>query len=187
VCPTPVAFCATGWEFDFLRTASLLCLRVYLEDSERVPFRIHKISLPASIRDSKFGQGHDSPELRNDFRSRVEILDLKRTHERIRAALRRRSLGGPLQQSTSRPASFDTPVSDGQSFDLIELPSEHLGIETNRSCWIVGLYFEIDVSFVHKNILSIERRHRNGSRRDSRSFGSQDGRAKRYRQPSALL
>jgi hypothetical protein len=162
-------------------------LRIHLEDSERVAFRIHEIPLPAGIRHGKFGQCHDSPELLNGFRSSVEIFDLERTHECIRATLRRRCLRRPLQLSTSRPASFDPPVCDGQSFDLIELPPEHLGIETNRSCWIVGLYFEIDVSFVHKNILLIKRRHRNGSRRDGGSFGAEDCRTKGRGEPAILL
>src|ERR1700758_1457802 len=53
----------------------LPCLRIHLEDSERISFGVHEVPLPAGIRHGKFGQGHDSPKLLNAFRGRVEILD----------------------------------------------------------------------------------------------------------------
>ena len=72
-----------------------------MEDAKRISFRIHEISLPASIRHRKLRQGYYSTKLLNTLRGSVEILDFKRTHECIRATLRLWSLGGPLQQSTS--------------------------------------------------------------------------------------
>lgn len=155
--------------------AALLGVGIDLEDAEGVALGVDEIALPAGFGYSEFRQGYDAAMLLDDLGRCVKILNFKGANEGIGSGLRWRSFRGALEQAASGSSRFNGPVGHRQSIDLVELPSEHLGIEICGSIGVVCLDLEIDVAFIHTMILLSQRRYGNRGGGDRGSFGTQDG------------
>ena len=120
-----------------------------LKNSEGVSFGVDEVPLPAGIRYRELGKRHDSAQFLDRLRGYFEILNLQRADKSIRARLRRGRLSGPLQQSPSRTSGFDGPIKNGEARNQREFPSKDIRVEVDGALGIVGLDFEVNVTFIH--------------------------------------
>src|SRR5713101_3914407 len=123
--------------------------RVDFKNTERIPFGVNEISLPARSRDSEFREGNLSAEVFDSFCHIIEAFDLYRTHKGIRPALRRRGLRRTFEQTASRSTRFYAPILNRKSVNFFELPTEDSVVKIDRPTSIISLYFEIKMS-VHR-------------------------------------
>lgn len=127
---------------------TLLRRWISLKDSERVPFRIDEVSLPAHARDGKLGQGNLAASAHDLCCRRIKVHHLHRADEGVGSVLGRRCLCRTLQQPAAGSFRLNPPIFNREPFSSAKSPAKNLAVKANSTPRIISLDFEI-VGRVH--------------------------------------